>query len=192
MSVKTHICIFLTIVLVLCKPSLYDSIALFYESRSPVQSCNSKRSQTYYNTFSFEHGTIFDPQHSSHKNEKDVGGGKRVRTENMWHRVLWLLEAWRASNSRKTHKERKILEDDCRPNAKKLWPWSFVVFLKNTMKWTKLRHRPITQCFKIIQNVVFEFWFWHFPPIFVQSKFTCLVTLFDFKFQVFENHFGQF
>ena len=55
--------------------------------------CNSKRSQTYYNTFSFEHGTIFDPQHrgttySSHKNEKDVGGGKRVRTENMWHRVL--------------------------------------------------------------------------------------------------------
>ena len=69
--------------------------------REYKSSCNSKRSQTYYNTFSFEHGTIFDPQHSSHKNEKDVGGGKRVRTENMWHRVLWLLEAWRASELKK-------------------------------------------------------------------------------------------
>ena len=32
---------------------------------------------------------------------------------------------------------------------------------------------------KIVQNVAFEFW--HFPPI----SITCLVTLFDSKFQVF-------
>ena len=36
------------------------------------------------------------------------------------------------------------------------------------------------QCLKITQNVAFEFW--HFPPIFVQLKLTCLVTLFDRKF----------
>ena len=34
-----------------------------------------------------------------------------------------------------------------------------------------------THCFKITQNVEFEFW--HFPPIFVQLQMICLVTLFD-------------
>ena len=29
--------------------------------------------------------------------------------------------------------------------------------------------------------------FWHFPPIFVPLKLTCLVTLFDRKLQVFKN-----
>ena len=29
--------------------------------------------------------------------------------------------------------------------------------------------------------------FWHFPPIFVSLKLTCLVTLFDRKLQVFKN-----
>ena len=29
--------------------------------------------------------------------------------------------------------------------------------------------------------------FWHFPPIFVQLKLTCLVTLFDLKLQVFKK-----
>ena len=28
---------------------------------------------------------------------------------------------------------------------------------------------------------------WHFPPIFVLLKLTCLVTLFDRKLQVFKN-----
>ena len=42
-----------------------------------------------------------------------------------------------------------------------------------------------TQCLKITQNVAFEFW--HFPPIFVLLKVTCLVTLFDRKLQVFKN-----
>ena len=31
------------------------------------------------------------------------------------------------------------------------------------------------------------FEFWHFPTIFVLFKLTCLVTLFDRKFQVFKN-----
>ena len=44
------------------------------------------------------------------------------------------------------------------------------------------------QCLKITQNVAFEFFeFWHFPPIFVLLKLTCLVTLFDRKLQVFKN-----
>ena len=39
--------------------------------------------------------------------------------------------------------------------------------------------------------------FWHFPPIFVLLKLTCLVTLFDRKLQVFKNSpkwniFGHF
>ena len=42
-----------------------------------------------------------------------------------------------------------------------------------------------THCLKITQKVAFEFW--HFPPIFVQLKLTCLVTLFDRKLQVFKN-----
>ena len=44
---------------------------------------------------------------------------------------------------------------------------------------------PNTQCLKITQNVAFEFW--HFPPIFVLLKLTCLVTLYDRKLQVFKN-----
>ena len=40
-------------------------------------------------------------------------------------------------------------------------------------------------CLKITQNGAFEIW--HFPPIFVLLKLTCLVTLFDCKLQVFKN-----
>ena len=41
---------------------------------------------------------------------------------------------------------------------------------------------------KITQSVAFDFFlFWHFPPIFVLLKLTCLVTLFDRKLQVFKN-----
>ena len=40
-------------------------------------------------------------------------------------------------------------------------------------------------CLKITQNVAFAFW--HFPPIIVLSKLTCLVTLFDRKLQYFKN-----
>ena len=40
-------------------------------------------------------------------------------------------------------------------------------------------------CLKITQNVAFEFW--HFSPIFVLLKLTCLVTLFVFKLKVFKN-----
>ena len=38
---------------------------------------------------------------------------------------------------------------------------------------------------KINQNG--DFLFWHFPPIFVKLKVTCLVTLFDCKLQVFKK-----
>ena len=43
-----------------------------------------------------------------------------------------------------------------------------------------------TQCLKITQSVgrIGIFQFWHFPPIFVLLKLTCLVTLFDQKLQV--------
>ena len=40
-----------------------------------------------------------------------------------------------------------------------------------------------SQCLKITQNVAF----WHFPPIFVLLKLTCLVTLFDPKLQICKN-----
>ena len=40
-------------------------------------------------------------------------------------------------------------------------------------------------CLKITQNAAFEFW--HYPPIFVLLKVTCLVTLFERKLQVFKN-----
>ena len=47
---------------------------------------------------------------------------------------------------------------------------------------------PNTYCLKITQNVVFELLqFWHFSPIFVLLKLTCLVTLFVFKLKVFKN-----
>ena len=40
-----------------------------------------------------------------------------------------------------------------------------------------------------LENLVLKgkFEFWHFPPIFVQLKLTCLVTLFDRKLQFFKN-----
>ena len=56
----------------------------------------------------------------------------------------------------------------------------------------------LLQCLKITQNVAFEFLeFWHFSPIFVLLKLTCLVTLFDRKLQVFKHltkmdHFWHF
>ena len=52
-----------------------------------------------------------------------------------------------------------------------------------------------SHCLKITQNVAIEFLqFWRFPPIFVQIKLTCLVTLFDCKLKSFQklakkNHF---
>ena len=38
---------------------------------------------------------------------------------------------------------------------------------------------------KIPQNIAFEFW--HFPPILVLLKLTCLETLFERQLQVFKN-----
>ena len=47
-----------------------------------------------------------------------------------------------------------------------------------------------TQFFEITEKSKCPIWIfqlWHFPPIFVISKVTCLVTLFDRKIQVFKN-----
>ena len=35
--------------------------------------------------------------------------------------------------------------------------------------------------------LISSFNFWHFPPIFIQLKVTCLVTLFDYKLQVLKT-----
>ena len=41
-------------------------------------------------------------------------------------------------------------------------------------------------------NIIFQFW--HFPPIFVQLKLSCLVTLRDHKLKVFKHlpKYGSF
>ena len=36
-----------------------------------------------------------------------------------------------------------------------------------------------------VKKIIFQFW--HFPPIFVLLKVTCLVTLFDLNIQIFKN-----
>ena len=52
-----------------------------------------------------------------------------------------------------------------------------------TETWIKIIQKPYLFIFEFSL-----FWkFWHFPPIFVQLKMTCLVTLFDRKLQVFKN-----
>ena len=54
-----------------------------------------------------------------------------------------------------------------------------------------LQHKPVepkwldAQCLKITRILIFQFG--HFPPIFGLFKVTCLVTLVDFKFQVFKK-----
>ena len=53
----------------------------------------------------------------------------------------------------------------------------FEVF-ERTSKTKRNQFDP--QCLKITQNVPFEFLiFWHFSPIFVLLKLTCLVTLLE-------------
>ena len=46
------------------------------------------------------------------------------------------------------------------------------------------------QLYALFENfpkcLVWIFQLWHFPPIFVLSKLTCLVTLFDHKLQIFK------
>ena len=73
----------------------------------------------------------------------------------------------------------------------KLFSNIFVTKFKSKFKLTnsyflcKIENSTFAHCLKITQNIAFEFW--HFPPIFVLLKLTCLVTLFDRKLQVFKN-----
>ena len=50
---------------------------------------------------------------------------------------------------------------------------------------THLFGRTLLENYKKCRISIFEFW--HFPPIFVVMKLTCLVTSFDRKLQIFKN-----
>ena len=50
---------------------------------------------------------------------------------------------------------------------------------------SSLLHLYEAHCLKNTQDVPSKFW--HFLPIFVELKLTCLVTLFDRKLQIFKN-----
>ena len=67
-------------------------------------------------------------------------------------------------------------------------------FSKTRHNWPFLAFLPNFCPLKMSHLSIFEFW--HFSPIFVLLKMTCLVTLFDRKLQVFKNspmdHFGHF
>ena len=59
----------------------------------------------------------------------------------------------------------------------------------NTLFCTRFFSLP-PHCLKFTQNVAFDFFkFWHFQPIFVLLKLTCLVTLFDRKRHLFKIPF---
>ena len=65
--------------------------------------------------------------------------------------------------------------------------WNFLL-VANALSFVGSTHFLTPQCLKITKNVAFQvFVFWHFPPIFVLLKVTCLVTLFDHNLQVFKN-----
>ena len=77
--------------------------------------------------------------------------------------------------SRKTH------HHHCKSHQ--LWLWRLPLYLSYYILPT------------LFKNVVFEFW--HFPPIFVLLKLTCLVTLFDRSFRFSKSrkngdHFWHF
>ena len=55
----------------------------------------------------------------------------------------------------------------------------FCFKLKNFHKLTVFENHPKCR--------IWVFQFWHFSPIFVLLKLTCLVTLFDRKLQIFKN-----
>ena len=87
--------------------------------------------------------------------------------------------------------ERKLIGAACSTNS-----FSFqkqlVFYNWNCMsKCTKIEKNQINHLLTLFENYSkcrnWIFQFWHFPPIFVLLKLTCLVTLFDRKLQVFKN-----
>ena len=66
---------------------------------------------------------------------------------------------------------------------------TLLIFYANSLRFfTFFPHgnkSSVKNMLKINQNG--DFLFWHFPPIFVKLKVTCLVTLFDCKLQVFNK-----
>ena len=51
----------------------------------------------------------------------------------------------------------------------------------------KFKHLLNHNVWKLLKMSHLDFEFWHFSPIFVLLKLTCLVTLFDRKLQIFKN-----
>ena len=64
-----------------------------------------------------------------------------------------------------------------------LWQYSDPIQQSYPRSDLQGKKNVLTHCLKISQF----FFFWHFSPIFVLFKLTCLVTLFDRKLQIFEN-----
>ena len=61
---------------------------------------------------------------------------------------------------------------------------------ETTLKYFPLNNKPSKKITMFENYSKCHIWivlFWHFPPIFVLLKVTCLVTLFDRKLQVFKN-----
>ena len=73
----------------------------------------------------------------------------------------------------------KIRSNNCRDSLKK-----GLLILLQSLRMTLTK----STVFENHQKCrIWFFRFWHFPPIFVLFKVTCLVTLFDRKLQVFKN-----
>ena len=79
----------------------------------------------------------------------------------------------------------------------------FFILLTLILLWIKIHSNHFLNllCITLFKNYskcrIWSFEFWHFPPIFVLLKLTCLVTLFDRKLRVFKNSpkwtiFGNF
>ena len=69
--------------------------------------------------------------------------------------------------------------------------------LRQLLYFVKARKKRSTLFENYSKCRIWVYEFWHFPPIFVLLKLTCLVTLFDRKLQVFKNSpkwniFGHF
>ena len=70
-----------------------------------------------------------------------------------------------------------------------IWRPTNFCFMKKAFTSTRWQQSlALPQCLKTTQNVAFLILhFWHFLPIFVTLKMTCLVTLIDHKLLVFQK-----
>ena len=64
--------------------------------------------------------------------------------------------------------------------------WDFCIW-KKVWNFSNYKREPSTHSENHTKCRIWIFQSWHFPPIFVLLKLTCLVTLFDRKLQAFKN-----